>query len=334
MSDFLWAEDGAIFLNDALKDGYRSLLHPYAGYLHTIPRIASILVTDFLDIRSAPIVFQVIWMVFWIVLIQTVFSIMKKAEWPTFRIAIVLLVLVFLPCGNEVYFNLTNLHWVTGLFLFLRSAFLPFPQQFFMRSLRIVFDFLLSTTSPFSILILLVILVSWIYQYWRSRFLKQREKFNTYSSLFLATLVPLVLGAAVQIYFLSASSATTASKFASITLWVKAIIKFLFFGSQYFLIHVLAIVFWILLVASVWHVHRAGIQTRSELAALLCLLFGILTYLAALAKFRDSPDVLSPWNSGERYFFIPYFCTFMAFFLLNGGSPRKMVFWSFISCSD
>jgi hypothetical protein len=35
-----WAEDGAIFYSDALKLGVlESLLHPYAGYLHLVPRL-------------------------------------------------------------------------------------------------------------------------------------------------------------------------------------------------------------------------------------------------------------------------------------------------------
>jgi hypothetical protein len=44
--DTIWAEDGARFLNDALKlPAWQSILHPYAGYLHLWPRIMGELVT-------------------------------------------------------------------------------------------------------------------------------------------------------------------------------------------------------------------------------------------------------------------------------------------------
>ncbi len=33
----LWAEDGAVFLKDALEQGWTPWL-PYAGYLHVVPR--------------------------------------------------------------------------------------------------------------------------------------------------------------------------------------------------------------------------------------------------------------------------------------------------------
>lgn len=35
---YLWAEDGNVFLQDALRDGIGSLTHSYAGYFHAVPR--------------------------------------------------------------------------------------------------------------------------------------------------------------------------------------------------------------------------------------------------------------------------------------------------------
>ncbi len=47
----LWAEDGRNFLQDALTDGpVRSLVIPYSGYLHTIPRIIAGLTVDFVPV--------------------------------------------------------------------------------------------------------------------------------------------------------------------------------------------------------------------------------------------------------------------------------------------
>jgi hypothetical protein len=49
--DTLWAEDGRTFLQAALDQGpIRSLFDPYAGYLHTIPRIMSSLIVQFVPV--------------------------------------------------------------------------------------------------------------------------------------------------------------------------------------------------------------------------------------------------------------------------------------------
>lgn len=47
----LWAEDGSLFLGDALHGGY-DVFAVYAGYLHVVPRIAALLVVHMLDVRS------------------------------------------------------------------------------------------------------------------------------------------------------------------------------------------------------------------------------------------------------------------------------------------
>ena len=49
--DTLWAEDGRAFLQGALNQGpFLSLFDPYAGYLHTIPRIISSLIVQFVQV--------------------------------------------------------------------------------------------------------------------------------------------------------------------------------------------------------------------------------------------------------------------------------------------
>src|SRR4030081_3271039 len=38
----IWAEDGEVFYDDALRHGLGSLARPYSGYLQTIPRLLAI----------------------------------------------------------------------------------------------------------------------------------------------------------------------------------------------------------------------------------------------------------------------------------------------------
>lgn len=50
--DTLWAEDGRNFLQDALNLGpLNSLFVPYAGYLHTLPRIVAALTVQFMPVQ-------------------------------------------------------------------------------------------------------------------------------------------------------------------------------------------------------------------------------------------------------------------------------------------
>jgi hypothetical protein len=56
--DILWAEDGRNFLQDAINTGpFGSLLRPYAGYLHTIPRIIA-----GVTVALAPVRDYAVWM--------------------------------------------------------------------------------------------------------------------------------------------------------------------------------------------------------------------------------------------------------------------------------
>lgn len=57
----LWAEDGNVFLTDAMAEGERfAPFRPYAGYLHFIPRVASEFVVDFVTIDNYAIVMNLL----------------------------------------------------------------------------------------------------------------------------------------------------------------------------------------------------------------------------------------------------------------------------------
>lgn len=43
IAQYLWAEDGSIFINQAHTLGLAALWQPYAGYLHLYPRLVALL---------------------------------------------------------------------------------------------------------------------------------------------------------------------------------------------------------------------------------------------------------------------------------------------------
>ena len=51
----IWAEDGTVFLADAVDQGISSFFHFYAGYLNTVPRIGA-LIAAALPLSIAPLV--------------------------------------------------------------------------------------------------------------------------------------------------------------------------------------------------------------------------------------------------------------------------------------
>src|SRR5258708_1828976 len=53
---FLWGEDGKIFLKQAYDLGARSIITPYAQYLHVIPRLIALVFSkiSFIDQAARP----------------------------------------------------------------------------------------------------------------------------------------------------------------------------------------------------------------------------------------------------------------------------------------
>jgi hypothetical protein len=110
--DTVWAEDGSVFLRDALNESFVSTLaQPYGGYVHVLPRlIAGLAATA--PLEQAAIIFSVAWAV--VISLSALFVYFASAEvfrsnWT--RLALSALV-AFLPAaGSELLGNATNLHF-------------------------------------------------------------------------------------------------------------------------------------------------------------------------------------------------------------------------------
>jgi hypothetical protein len=108
----VWAEDGSVFLKGALDEPFLStLVHPYGGYVHVLPRLIAG-VAAWAPLERAAIVFSVAWAV--VVSLSALFVYFASAEvfrskWT--RLALSVLV-AFLPAaGSELLGNATNLHF-------------------------------------------------------------------------------------------------------------------------------------------------------------------------------------------------------------------------------
>lgn len=142
--DHLWAEDGARFMVDAVTlPTFSTLVDPYGGYLHTLPRLVAELVA-LLPLEWAAAGFAVAAAV-----LRAVVALIAFAASGAYlrsvpvRVALAALVVV-LPAGNsEPLNNMTNLHW-----FLLYGAFWALLWRNAPRVPVVVFVFLAALSSP------------------------------------------------------------------------------------------------------------------------------------------------------------------------------------------
>jgi hypothetical protein len=108
----IWAEDGSVFLADALNKSFpRNLINPYGGYLHVVPRVVAELAA-FLPLAHAALVFSAAWAC--VVASAAAFVYFASADVfrsPSTRLALSGLVALLPAAGSELLGNVTNLHF-------------------------------------------------------------------------------------------------------------------------------------------------------------------------------------------------------------------------------
>ena len=146
-----WAEDGNIFFAELLRSGWRSLFVVYAGYLHMGTRLCAACAMAF-DPINAPVVF------FYAAFLVQLIVMIVIARCGVFRSFVLGFVaaatLAFQPFDGcaEVFFNLTDLHWVLSLLI---PISLIGPECRFKSVsywVRVVVHCLIAVTNPYAIL--------------------------------------------------------------------------------------------------------------------------------------------------------------------------------------
>lgn len=109
--DSIWAEDGAVFLTDALNNDLSILVEPYAGYVHLAPRALAELAT-MLPIAYAAWIMSVIPALIVSGLGAYVFVAARRVIPPVWLRGCLVALFVLLPlAGSEATANVANLHW-------------------------------------------------------------------------------------------------------------------------------------------------------------------------------------------------------------------------------
>jgi hypothetical protein len=144
-----WAEDGAIFFEQQLYRSWPPLLTPYAGYLHTAPRLVA-WVSSGLDPVFVPLAYNVAAIT--IDALCIAFVSMRLRPW--FSCWPVFLSFFILPTAGDIFGNLTNVQWFMQ-FALAAACFTP-GSVAGSKSLRIAGYIglgIAALTGPFSLLV-------------------------------------------------------------------------------------------------------------------------------------------------------------------------------------
>ncbi|MBX2904729.1 MAG: hypothetical protein KF744_01735 [Taibaiella sp.] len=155
----LWAEDGAVFLVQNSEQGLKTLLMPYAGYLHTVPRlIAAIFGFTGTSLVNIPFAYNVSAYLFALGVSAYLYFCARQLG-----IRHTILYASFfsiLPIGAEMFMNITNTIWISALLLL---NFLLVGHKFYeVPMFRVPTLFLLviaGLTGPFSLILSPLVLI-------------------------------------------------------------------------------------------------------------------------------------------------------------------------------
>lgn len=109
----IWAEDGGIFLNDALNgSGWAGIFSPYEGYLHIVPRLGANLVASFVPVQGYGIAMNYASCLVVSLVALCVFYLSKSVVGNTLiRVCLASLVIFVAPGPLETLANFANVHW-------------------------------------------------------------------------------------------------------------------------------------------------------------------------------------------------------------------------------
>ncbi|HQZ53302.1 MAG TPA: hypothetical protein PLG23_07540 [Thermoflexales bacterium] len=161
----LWGEDGNLLVTGMQFRGLGGLLIPYAGYYHTVPKLAALLANT-----AAPVdVPRAYAFASWLLLIAIVGLLFTpRLRLPNGVKLAMGLALVMTPASNEVFFNLANWPFIIGL-VWLLLAIADAPGSPVARVFDVVCLTLAGLSSPFSIV---------LWPLFVARYLRERSRFN------------------------------------------------------------------------------------------------------------------------------------------------------------
>lgn len=307
ISPQLWGEDGPIFLSQARSEGFASLTTPYVGYLHTMPRMLA-LVTNLFPLEYVPRIY----FVFSFLAVLLVCFYLSTISWlpPRLKIAFPLAI-VLAPHYGEVFFTLTNIHWLTSILIPMIAIGIPIRSTpHLIRTVCLLF--LIGLSDPF---------ILFFYPLFLIRLIAQRGSGHEHKILCLAATTCACLQMAV---FLSSPQGTTKVLDTHFWHWAEALllrpVAGFFLGKDIAMLGytstpvfiILSIVLAVFLCVTLYAIMTTELCNRR--ITLLLFYVAATALCVSFARAYDKPLALAPFYGADRYFYIPY--VFMCFAFL------------------
>jgi hypothetical protein len=303
---YLWAEDGTVYINQAISLGVSSLWTPHAGYLQTYSRLIA-LIGNIFPLRDIPSIYIVGWFFAFFVTIYVIRNNFAALGYRTIGIVIAIAAVFLQPNIGEVFFNNVDAQWLIGLALAVYIITLTAPSQ---TVLGIFGTFVASVSGPFSIIYIPIILYK----------ISLRDNLSKYWAIYSAT----ILGALIQAFYIFTSPRISLGTSFDLHLAIK-----LFFGILTFGAHGL----WLIPILIFWFtfgylLFTSGTHERST--AILFLLAGLGVWSASIYSASSNLSSLAVFvfGPGNRYTFIPYATFILAYLAV---SRDKIVSYFIIS---
>ncbi len=298
-----WAEDATVFFKDQFGQSLPQLLSPYAGYLHTIPRVVA-WVASWLPAIKAPLIYNASAVVLGAVAIALTCR-RLRTYLPAWIVALSFLAV---PTSGEIFGTITNAQWFLQFTL---AAYCLAPAEARttrrMTGLRALGILIVALTGPFSILLLLVV-IGMLVASWLARRTgldpfggALREVIGTRD---WPALSALALGALVQTGVLlthpPAENGVQHGVLATLKLTFTELVPIHTFGSDF-----LTGTAWMLLYAVILGtlVFCRQIDGRARLVVLGFIAFAAIEVFAPVARMHDASPLYA-LAAADRYFYV------------------------------
>ena len=325
-SPSFWAEDGVIFFKDAYVNGFASVFHPYAGYFHVLTRLSAYVSVCLFPLEAAPALF----MAFFVIAVFFVaYEYLSAQCLSPFAGAVGALAIVMVPHCGEVFFSLTNAHWILAALYPLLIIERPFDNK--MRLLnRCVLLLLLGLNDPH-------VMVS--FPFFCLRIFRLRKIKSEWMFFSIALLCCLIQAAALIMSHTSGPDVVSnltldeTVKYWVLGLLVQPVAMF-FLGSEVARMAFSSLSIgligacWILCMLCSCIVLWRKSSSDAKRLSILYLIFSVFFFFASIYRFTKCPDFIVKCGA-SRYFFLPYVFAAVSIAICVGDKvafPLRFVF--------
>ncbi len=305
----LWAEDGAVFFQDAYNLSFlQSISTPYAGYFHVLPRILAE-VAMFFRLELIPLVFVV--SSFLVIAGCCSFFLLDSFDYLPLNLlqrSVFCVLLAAMPANDEILLRFVNMQWYIGVFCML-LVLMPPPRHWTMRIVYLLTWLLAAASAPLSALFLPCLAIkAWID--WRGRYILLLSCLAIASIFVLIVKLRVLSSGAEEKQSLAALIIALINIFSYRTLgaaWLGSVGLQTYLpldrASLAYLFNIPFLLLTVFLLLKIWHLKNWYLLLT--LGFLYYCMFGFILFtLIGRSSFVQSAQSIGSGYGGERYYIL------------------------------